>query len=171
MSDKETIKKKRPRPVDPETVEFHRPDGFRSEYCAMLRDHIGKGFSFSSFEIGVTNATLQRWLREYPEFREARESGERKKLKILEAAGMRMVVEGNVQAWKLLMSQQGVVEKTASVQHHIHERIDVPRDEPIKFAETSQRKARKDRIRELAAELEIDLSPSLEIEGEVLDES
>ena len=173
MSDKETIKKKRPRPVEPETIEFHAPDGFRSEYCAMLRDHIGKGFSFSSFEIGVTNATLQRWLRDYPEFREARESGERKKLKILEAAGMRMaVVESNVSAWKLMMSQHGVGEKTASVQHHIHERIDTNRDEPVRVEETSQRKARKARIRELAAELEINLSgDTLEIEGEVIDES
>ena len=172
MSDKETIKKKRPRPVEPDKVEFHAPDGFRSEYCAMLRDHIGRGFSFASFEIGVTNATLHRWLHDYPEFNEARESGERKKLKILEAAGLKMaVVESNVQAWKLLMSQQGVVEKTASVQHHIHERIDNTRDEPVRVEETSQRKARKDRIRELAAELEIDLSPTLEIEGEVIEES
>ena len=169
MADKETRKKKIPRPEDVEYVQFKPADSFQIEYCAMLTDHIAKGFSFASFDVGVTNATMSRWLYDHPEFSAAREKGERKKLQVLEAAGMRMaVVDSNVSAWKLLMSQHGVVEKSATVQHHIHENINT-RSEPEKIEASNHREARKERIRELAADLQIDLSESKAIEGEVVD--
>lgn len=169
MDTKETIKKKRPIATEPEHISFKTASSctFRPEYCAMLRDHIGKGFSLNSFDVGVTNKTLYRWLSEYPEFASARDAGERKKLKILEAAGMKMVVQdGNVQAWKLLMNQYGVVEKTAT--HNINENVEIEAsvDEVDMIEYDTKRAERIARIQSLTRKLEIDVPV---IEGEVID--
>lgn len=165
--------KKRPRACDPETVDFHNPmqsnNSYDPKYCILLTDHIAKGFSLNSFDVGVSSATIQSWLRTHEEFALARERGERRKLKLLEAAGIKMAVtESNSTVWKVLMSQYGVTERTESVHHHSHHhRSESKESEPIKLTGHEERLAR---IRELSDRLGISGSSEV-IEVEIEDES
>lgn len=61
---------------------------YQSRFCPMLVDHMTKGYSFESFAnrlaaiteeegkaVRVTSRTLYKWVREFPEFEEAKETG------------------------------------------------------------------------------------------------
>ena len=165
--------KKRPRASEPETVDFHVPmksnNQYRPEFAILLMDHIAKGFSLASFDVGVTKETIYSWLRTHEEFALARERGESKKLKLLEAAGIKMAVkDGNSQVWKVLMSQYGVHERTQTenIHHHRHT-SDTGEPEPIKLTGHEERLAR---IRELSEKLGISSETEV-LEAEIEDES
>ena len=51
-----------------------RPTDYEGEYCEMLIEHMGKGFSFESFAglLGVCRATVYNWLDLFPEFLDAK---------------------------------------------------------------------------------------------------
>jgi hypothetical protein len=106
MKEKNT---KKQRIIIPEVIEFTeptRPDSkYRPEYDEMLYKHLAKGLSWGSFDVGVTNKTMNAWLSKHPSFALARERGEKKRLQLLEAAGMKMIVEGNATAWKYMMAE------------------------------------------------------------------
>lgn len=164
---------KRPRACDPETVDFHNPmqsnNSYDPKYCILLTDHISKGFSLNSFDVGVSSATIQSWLRTHEEFALARERGERRKLKMLEAAGIKMAVaDGNATVWKTLISQYGVMEKsvTENVHHHTHEKVVTGEgeEEVIKLTGHEERLAK---IRELSKRLGITAASEDVIDAEV----
>ena len=96
--------------IIPETIEFYEPVNENSKYDPSYDDklmkHLAKGLSFNSFDVGVTSKTLNQWLKKHPSFALARERGEKKRLQLLEAAGMKMIVEGNAVAWKFMMQQE-----------------------------------------------------------------
>jgi len=50
-----------------------RPTKFEPAYCEAVIDHMADGASITSFaaEIGVSRATINVWMAEYPEFLEA----------------------------------------------------------------------------------------------------
>jgi hypothetical protein len=52
----------------------------------MLIEHMGKGYSFSSFgaDIGTGRKTLYDWVRDIPEFAKAKEAGEERSKKFWE---------------------------------------------------------------------------------------
>lgn len=87
---------------------------YKPEYDDMLLKHLSKGLSFMSFDIpgGITYNTLLTWCKRFPAFAEAREMGEKARLRMLEEEGVKMIKGGNVVAWKFLMNQHGVHETT-----------------------------------------------------------
>jgi len=87
---------------------------YKPEYDQMLLDHLSKGLSFMSFDVpgGVAYSTLRKWCERFPSFAQAREIGEKKRLQLLEQEGIKMVKGGNVVAWKFLMNQHGMVERS-----------------------------------------------------------
>jgi beta-galactosidase GanA len=93
---------------------------YKPEYNQALIDHLSAGYSFTSFSVdqGVSYCTLLNWCKRFPAFQEAREIGEKGRLKMLEAEGLKMVKGGNVVAWKFMMNQSGVVEKTEVKHSH-----------------------------------------------------
>ena len=165
--------KKRPKASKPESVNFHKPmlshNQYRPEYALLLSDHIAKGFSLNSFDVGVTAKTLHDWLKTHEDFALARELGERRKLRLLEAAGIKMAVkDGNSQVWKVLMGQYGVHERTESLHHHSHRHTsETGEPEPLKLTGHEERLAR---IRELSKKLGIGAEEDV-LEAEIEDES
>jgi len=51
-----------------------RPTKYKPEYCDRLIEWMSKGMSFETFghEVGVVKDTLYGWVREYPEFSDAK---------------------------------------------------------------------------------------------------
>lgn len=96
--------------IIPEEIEFYEPTNENSKYDPSYDDqlmkHLAKGLSFHSFDVGVSSKTMRQWLKKHPSFALARERGEKKRLQLLEAAGMKMIVEGNAVAWKFMMQQE-----------------------------------------------------------------
>ena len=84
-----------------------RPTEFRINYPRLLETHMAQGFTFNSFagEVDVTPKTLYRWLAAYPEFKRAREIGEARRQKVLEAVGLKIATtgKGNASAWAFIM--------------------------------------------------------------------
>ena len=93
---------------------------YKPEFDRLLKDHLSKGLSFMSFNVvgGVAYKTLVTWTKRFPSFAQAREIGEKAKLKLLEEEGIKMVKGGNVIAWKFLMQQQGLVDKKEVTINH-----------------------------------------------------
>ena len=93
---------------------------YKPEYDEALIKHLSKGYSFMSFSVdkGVSYRTLINWCNRFPSFNEAREIGEKARLKLLEAEGLKMVKGGNVVAWKFMMIQLGLVEKSEVNHNH-----------------------------------------------------
>lgn len=60
-----------------------RPTKYKPEYCQQLIDWMSKGNSFWSFaaDVDVCFDTLSEWVRQYPEFSEAKRTGYSKLLK------------------------------------------------------------------------------------------
>lgn len=106
---------------------------YKPEYDQMLLDHLSKGYSFTSFDVpgGVAYNTLKVWCKRFPSFAQAREIGEKRKLKILEDEGLKMVKSGNVVAWKFMMNQHGVSEKV-EVEHSVSPHMQV--DPSVRYA-------------------------------------
>ena len=99
---------------------------YEPEFDQMLVEHLSKGLSFMSFNVagGVAYNTLRVWCKRFPSFAQAREIGEKARLKMLEEEGVKMVKGGNVVAWKFMMNQHGVHEKvevqnTISISPHM----------------------------------------------------
>ena len=58
----------------PEGYVFGRPTLYKQEYCEMLKEHMGKGFSFESFAglIGTDRSTIYEWLTSQKDFSDAK---------------------------------------------------------------------------------------------------
>ena len=152
MGEKEKKKSKVP------AVVFTQPitssSKYRQGYCKQLTDHLKRGLSFNSFEVGVSQSTMNNWLDTYPEFAMARERGDKLRLKLLEAAGIKMVIEGNASVWKFMMQEFGMVENV-NVTHTSTEELP-PAPTPGQVIDvTPERAARRERIRELGKRLGI----------------
>ena len=58
---------------------------YREEYCELLENHMGNGYSFESFggKLKVDRQTLYNWTYAFPEFKKAKDRGvEASRLKI-----------------------------------------------------------------------------------------
>ncbi len=57
-----------------ETKALGRPSKYKPEYCAMLIEHMAKGFSYETFGaiIDVVKTTIYTWEQEYPDFLDAK---------------------------------------------------------------------------------------------------
>jgi hypothetical protein len=60
--------------------------GFRLAYCDQLVEFMGRGYSLTAFagEIGVSRATLDRWVADHPTFARAVERGKARRARVLE---------------------------------------------------------------------------------------
>lgn len=150
MGEKEKKKSKVP------AVVFTQPiigsSKYRSGYCKQLTDHLKKGLSFNSFDVGVSQKTMNNWLDTYPEFAMARERGDKLRLKLLEAAGIKMVIEGNASVWKFMMQEFGMTE---NVNLTVSQTEEPPLVEGQVIDITPERAARRERIRELGKRLDL----------------
>jgi len=135
-------------------VDIHNANSrYDKKFDRMLLDHLSKGLSFASFDVGVTSKTLHLWLKLHPTFHLARERGEKKRLKLLEAAGMKMIVEGNAVAWKFMMQDYGMTDQ-------LKISVGGVEDDELIAQEmkniTPERSKRLERIRELGKKLKIE---------------
>lgn len=69
---------------------------YKPEYCQLLIDHMSKGYSFSTFaaNINTGQGTLLDWIKRYPEFAEAKDTGEQASKRFWETL---LVVKGSGQ--------------------------------------------------------------------------
>jgi hypothetical protein len=74
-----------------------QPYAYKPEYCDMLVKHMAKGFSYQSFagEIDVCFKTLYNWEKDFPAWKAAKERGNPKNLKIMEAFGLKAMSGGS----------------------------------------------------------------------------
>lgn len=119
-----------------------RPDKYKPEYCELLIEHMGKGFSYDCFSASipesVTPQTVYAWEKKYPEFFEAKVKAFAENKKFWEQKGLEGlwnqtgVKTFNQKVWMLNMKnrfkwadRQEVVE--VSTQHHTvkEEKIDL----------------------------------------------
>lgn len=73
-----------------------RPSKYSAAYCTEVIGHMQEGASLTSFaaEIGVSRATLNVWMGEYPEFLEAANVGKAKCAAWWEKAGRNIALGG-----------------------------------------------------------------------------
>ena len=95
---------------------------------------------------------MNNWLDTYPEFAMARERGDKLRLKLLEAAGIKMVIEGNASVWKFMMQEFGMTE---NVNLTVSQTEEPPLVEGQVIDITPERAARRERIRELGKRLDL----------------
>ena len=71
-----------------------RPTDYKPEYCAMLIDHMAKGFSFECFGgiVNVSKKTTYDWLEKHPEFVAAKEEGMTKCQNFWEDLGQKHII-------------------------------------------------------------------------------
>ena len=71
-------------------AKFGRPSSYRAEYCEKLIEHMKTGKSFPSFGalVGVHFDTLYEWVKQFPEFSEAKKMGETHAFLFWEHLGM-----------------------------------------------------------------------------------
>ena len=67
-----------------------RPTKYLPKYCELLEEHLSKGYSVESFGgvIGVCKDTIYRWVKQYPEFSDAKRVGESKSRMFWEKLGI-----------------------------------------------------------------------------------
>jgi hypothetical protein len=102
---------------------------FKKEYCEMLIDHMGQGYSFESFAgvISGTGDQLYRWLDEVPEFADARKQGEQKCRLIWEKIGMNQSLKGKGSAAAWIFNMKNRFRWADNVDHNVRT------DSPIKL--------------------------------------
>lgn len=68
---------------------FGRPTLYDPNYCIELYEHMKSGLSFESFAgiIGTGRAVLYNWLKEYPDFLDAKSAGAEASLLYWESKG------------------------------------------------------------------------------------
>lgn len=68
-----------------------RPSTYKPEYCEMLKDHMGKGFSYESFSAIVKSNrdTLYNWEKLFPEFSDAKKEAFEKSRLFWEDQGLK----------------------------------------------------------------------------------
>ena len=85
---------------------------YKPSLCDDLYDHLVAGKSFDSFcgVAGIVSDTAYRWVSKYPEFKEAKELGEKKALELYEDIGYQFATgknpQGNVTAWIFIMKNR-----------------------------------------------------------------
>lgn len=93
VTPKGTYKRK---PDLPEGYVFGRPTKYKKEYCQMLIDHMAQGYSFKSFAgiITTDEATIARWVLEFPDFCAAKMIGKAKERVIWEKLHLKCCATG-----------------------------------------------------------------------------
>lgn len=76
-----------------------RPTLYRPEHCDELRSHMTSGFSFESFagRIGTCRSILYDWVRDHPEFSDAKKHGQDASLFYWETIGKNALYEKQFQ--------------------------------------------------------------------------
>lgn len=61
--------------MDEEKKGVGQPTKYKPEYCEMLIEHMAEGYSFESFaaKTNASRISMFRWVKEFPEFAEAKE--------------------------------------------------------------------------------------------------
>jgi len=86
-----------------------RPTDYKPEYCQMLIDHMGEGYSFESFGgvISVSERVLYDWEKAHPEFLHSKEIGIQKSMVWWEQIGRSGMINEipffNDRIWRLNM--------------------------------------------------------------------
>lgn len=118
---------------------------YRPSMCGALIIHMRRGLSFESFaaECLVSPKTLAGWLKQHKDFAEAKDIGERYRLKTLELIGLKIATQGggSAAAWKHIMNNA----------HGWSDHVTVTQDDESSNA--SGRDKRLSRIAELEAKL------------------
>jgi hypothetical protein len=67
-----------------------RPTDYKPEYCDMLIDHMGQGYSFESFAglVDVARSTIYEWVENQPDFSDAKSTAFEKSRLFWEKAGI-----------------------------------------------------------------------------------
>lgn len=84
---------------------------FQEDFCDMLVKHMERGLSFESFGavIGITPNRMQKWLKRYPQWQEAKETGEARSLLFWESLGIAGITAGkgfNAAVWMFSMKNR-----------------------------------------------------------------
>jgi hypothetical protein len=71
-----------------------RPTIYDPKYCAMVIEHMEKGFSFESFAgvVSTTKQTIYEWAEKFPEFGDAKKIAEAKCQIFWEELGMKHII-------------------------------------------------------------------------------
>lgn len=74
-----------------------QPTKYKEEYCQMLIDHMGEGFTFESFAavINVNRDTLYQWCKDQAIFSDAKSQGRDKQL-LYDEITLKDLVRGNL---------------------------------------------------------------------------
>ena len=124
-----------------------RSSKYDSSYAEDLYDWMCQGFSFETFSIeGVAHSTIVDWVKSNPEFRHAMLEGQKKRRLIVEAAGLKMLGEGNQTVWKTMVAEYQVTDR---VQTHSTEEVTVD----VKDSSTPHKLERLARIQKLMEEV------------------
>ena len=89
-----------------------RPSLYKPEYCELLIEHMGRGFSFESFggKILVASQTLYAWCEAHPEFSDAKQIGTELGREWWEGQGRRGLQKGakefHGQVWSITMKNR-----------------------------------------------------------------
>lgn len=123
-----------PKPNTQANKPFGRPTKYEARYCQMLIDHMKSGMSFEAFaghpEVMVNRDTLYQWVKDHPDFSDAKREGSEAARFFLEATGIKGLhgkIPGfNVTAWIFTMKNRcgwrdkvehsGAVDTTASTE-------------------------------------------------------
>jgi hypothetical protein len=81
-----------------------RPKAYKPEYCEMLIKHMANGFSFESFAalIDISGSSTYEWIKDYPDFADAKRTGTKKSLHWFEKAAQHQIVKGKGHASTLI---------------------------------------------------------------------
>lgn len=94
-------KKRDPEVLAAETITRGQPSKYEARFCAMLLNHNRQGGSFESFAAvcGVAIRTIYGWLKDHPDFLQAKEEGEPFLYKFYEDMG-KMLATGQLRRVK-----------------------------------------------------------------------
>ena len=155
----------------PQDVESWRnswvPTKYKPEYDDLLLEHLSKGYSLGSFDVpgGVSYRTLINWTQAHPSFKHAREIGEKRRLKLIEEEGLKMIKAGNVVAWKAVRQEMGIVDKIEVANAGPMETL-VGGPDSIRFKRLEKLKLLHEKVTK--AQKEAEKSGAI-VEGEVVD--
>ena len=98
---------------------FGRPSKYQEEFCGLLIEHMSRGFSFESFasRADCSSVTLHSWIKEHPDFLNAKQVGLEKCRSWWEAQGEKGLFHPNfkVAAWRMnMMNRFGWSEKVST---------------------------------------------------------
>lgn len=95
-----------------------RPSKYQADYPERMIEHFRKGLTFSSFAavIHVSLFTLSRWVKKYPEFRDAKENFEKPYLELFYLKAGQAIMMGQVKTpvrETPMLDRHGVIRRDA----------------------------------------------------------